>query len=500
MINAILPGNKTLSPSREPEGYAFFSALKVYLEGCPPICGLDLETGRCAPASGGTRYGIKYGAEALSPYTGEILLGGLINQALQYRGLSGEEPAIVNGLREALEQCHQNQGIVFGHNVAGFDFPWIAYRMRHHRLAALSDWFMDVFRPSNQYRLYQLRVIDTLKLFDKGRFGHSGTRTSLATLSRFWGKRIPSEGANFGDQWRTGKPDIQRRLRDYNTWNLIDSLLLALFSGAVDGLRTAGVTPEANFREDRLVGRAWNSAASSCEWTSEMNPRKRPEFVSEPKCSPRNTAFVAWLTAPLDNLLSSGPLGDWSLVNIRAWESRIAWPFFNGREHFASVQIVGLVMASNEGGVEMVWHPENEALAISEGLRLVRARSITSDLWCPNKKNFRALVALRASLYNLVLDPWVCGFGVREWLYELAAIQGDGSDANECTDSVGKYAVWRGWLQCFYPLEYMPLYCGDDTSQYEAQVRNHALACREFIIDHPLTSIAPASPLTVPTF
>ena len=111
-------------------------------------------------------------------------------------------------------------------------------------------------------------------------------------------------------------------------------------------------------------------------------------------------AYISWLTAPLPGLEKNGPLGSWDTVGVKKADLKKKWPFTTGRSHFAAMQIVGLVCASGARGVEVVWEPQDEVLAIAKGLDKIAERRVDSRCYCDNKRVLRALATLRLSLYN----------------------------------------------------------------------------------------------------
>jgi len=132
---------------------------------------------------------------------------------------------------------------------------------------------LDVTRNNAKYRLHEERVIDTLLLFDRSFHNARGTQVSLSKLCRFWGKALAGEGASFGVQWHLNDPVIRARLVNYNVWNLIDSILLALFSGAIDGLLTRDQNPPGGCALP--FGRSWDGT----DFSEEMNPAGFARFV-----------------------------------------------------------------------------------------------------------------------------------------------------------------------------------------------------------------------------
>jgi hypothetical protein len=295
---------------------------------------------------------------------------------------------------------------------------------------------------------------------------------------------LPCEGATFGHLWRTGDEKTRAWLQSYNGWNLIHCMLLAFFSGALDATRVKAPTSTLTTLP---VGRAWNDTG---EFHFEANPNGVLSIGKPVKAASSDIAYFSWLTAPLPGLGKEGPLGSWDTVGVKKADLKKKWPFTTGRSHFAAMQIVGLVCASGARGVEFVWEPQDEVLAIAKGLDKIAERKVDSRCYCDDKRVFRALPTLRLSVYNGVLESWFSRFGCQEWLHDLE--EAGSYEDDDVQKSVGRYAAWRGFLGKYHNLT-IPIYCGE--SSFRERVAQIAAICQNYISEHPWVVPLPVSPL-----
>ena len=250
-IRIFLPGIKTVSPASDPEAARFFKAFKTELAAGPDhsearFVALDLETGGI-PLVPGAKFGVDPGKEALNAYTGEVLLLALMGIDARYHALVDEagDGSILDRGIELLEEARAEQKVILGHNLVAFDLPWIVERQSRAHQKRVPEWLLRASGPKAIYRCFEDGVLDTLALFERGRATKEGTHVSLGMLCRFWGVNLRSEGATFGHLWRTGDEKTRALLKSYNGWNLIHSMLLAFFSGAVDATRIKAPTSTA---------------------------------------------------------------------------------------------------------------------------------------------------------------------------------------------------------------------------------------------------------------
>ena len=170
----------------------------------------------------------------------------------------GGDGSIVERAIEVLETARAEQKVILGHNLVEFDLPWLVERRTRAHQNRVPEWLLRASGPKAIYRCFEEGVYDSLALFERGRQTKQGTHVSLGMLCRFWGVNLPSEGATFGHLWRTGDEKTRAWLKSYNGWNLIHSMLLAFFSGALDATRAKA--PPTSFLNGLPVGRAWNGA------------------------------------------------------------------------------------------------------------------------------------------------------------------------------------------------------------------------------------------------
>jgi len=491
-IRTFLPGIKTASPASNPEAARFFKAFKADLAGGPDysearFVSIDIETGGM-PSVPAAKFGVEPGKEALSAYTGEVLLFASMGIDARYNCLveEGGDGSIVERAIELLETARAEQKVILGHNLVEFDLPWLVERRSRAHQGRVPEWLLRASGSKAIYRCFEEGIYDSLALFERGRETKQGTHVSLGMLCRFWGVNLPSEGATFGHLWRTGDEKTRAWLKSYNGWNLIHCMLLAFFSGALDATRAKA--PGTSTLSGLPVGRAWNGAG-------EVNYKANPNGVFSPRDIPvrplsSDIAYLSWLTAPLPGLEQNGPLGSWDTVGVKKADLKKKWPFTTGRSHFAAVQIVGLVCASGARGVELVWEPQDEVLAIAKSLDKIAERRVDSRCYCDNKRVLRALVTFRLSLYNGVMESWFNRFGCQEWLHDLE--EAGSYEDDDAQRSVGRYAAWRGLIGKYQNLT-MPIYCGEAT--FVEKASQIAAIHQNYISEHPWVVPLPVSPL-----
>jgi hypothetical protein len=500
-ILKILPGTKSCCDPRLPGAKEFYIATINHLNGKLPtgevvhplrIEAFDIETGVNPSYTTENPFGIKEDKAALSPYTNEILLSGFMNQSLQTTHFCDAEPELLAKTLDRLTDCHQKGGIVLGQNLVSFDLRMaVLHAARRHGLS-IPSWLTETTSASAKYRLLQNRIIDTCRLFSQfSKFSPAGTTIKLAYLARFWGRSdFESEGATFGTEWRNGDPQRRKALIAYNTWNLADSLVLAMMSGALDSFRPSALPKLRDMIPARPKGLAWNG----CDY----QPDPAPIFASVPETPNSNVCYFDWITAPTAKLLSEGPFGGWAKRSKD--KTRLEWPFGAGRQNAFGMQIVGFVAVSATG-IEYVWNPGDEFDVIAKGLAVMDARRSDSRCFTDCVRSFRSLLTFRASLYNVILEPWVNGFRVKEWLRDVKQVSaafGDGDGESE--DTISRAAVSAGMLNDYADIDTVPTYCGQDATEFKERAIHTALAARHYIVTDPWTVEMEASPFPVETF
>lgn len=342
---------------------------------CPVRAGvLDLETGAQAGLGAFNDFFVETKDAGLCPAAGEILVSGVRPDAstlgfVQF--CKGGERRIIE---KTLEACDSfvREGLLVGHNIFGFDFPFLAVRAGVHGLT-IPSWLSGGGR-----------VLDTYKMFNRSNFSKFSTgMLSLQETAALWGRDPDGDsGANFGDLWRGGTDGQREALRHYNMLNLIDSLCIALHSGSLGVPEGVGHSPS------RLL-----------EW--EDSGEYRYELPVVPPAKPQ-TSFFHWITAPVPGLLENGPrkISGWGKTT--ADEAKKDYPRGSGRLDAGACMIVGF--ASSD---KAVVNTEGEALVIEEGLReLKRLQKEENLIYTEKPSVFKNYTCLRLSVSGGILPSW----------------------------------------------------------------------------------------------
>ena len=405
-------------PTRKPHAFSRPSRLTWRVDPIIPKPVSSRLTSRRADAFGPGREVLRRSwPRSLKRIHWEILLFASMGIDARYHCLveEGGDGSIVERAIGLLETARAEQKAILGHNLVEFDLPWLVERRSRAHQNRVPEWLLRASGPKAIYRCFEEGIYDSLALFERGRQTKQGTHVSLGMLCRFWGVNLPSEGATFGHLWRTGDQKTRAWLKSYNGWNLIHSMLLAFFSGALDATRAKA--PPSGTLSGLPAGRTWNGAG-------EFNYKANPNCVFSAGGSPvrplsSDIAYISWLTAPLPGLEKSGPLGSWDTVGVKKADLKKKWPFTTGRSHFAAMQIVGLVCASGARGVELVLEPQDEVLAIAKGLDKIADAELT------------AAVTAITSAYCGLWRPCASPFITASWKAGLTALVA----RNGCTTS-----------------------------------------------------------------
>lgn len=342
---------------------------------------LDLETAPAAGLPAFNDFFVETRHAALVPAAGEILLSGVRHPSvtpsetgpaplIQYH--KGGEARIIEKTVEACS-AFAKDGVIIGHNLAGFDLPFLAVRAATHGM------------PVPAWAVSGDRVLDTLRMF--GGWGKFRTgMLSLQDTAALWGREPDlHSGASFGDLWRAGTAAQRDSLRHYNLLNLVDTVCLALHSGHL-GL-PKGVIPA-----PRVVQEIWQ-------------PSDGYEFGAEmPVAAPNQPipAFLQWLTSPLPGLMEHGPFrkSGWGRTSTTA--AREDYPKGSGRLDASSVRVVGFVSTHNQ-----VLDLESEASAIAMGIEEIRRLSEENPTVLTEAPHYaKGFICLRASVHGAILPPW----------------------------------------------------------------------------------------------
>lgn len=464
-------------------GKEFYQTLKNQLQGIELLV-FDLETGGLPGFAKANPYGVTSGKEALCPYTGRILVGGLLDNSLKYMALQDDaERQIVQEVFSAMTRVYEAGGIILGHNLLGFDFSFLVGRAGLLGVP-IPEWLSLVLRRENKYKAQKLRVVDTCLLIDaRSVFGYT---MSLSTLPGFWGRPFQAMGSDFGERWATNDPAVRKELLAYNCWNLVDTLCLAVYSGVLEQFRKIPSAPDPG--QPLPVGDSWKA--------TDYEGKLSSVWGSVPHLPPTDLVYFDWLTAPLPDLKAKGPGGNgWGR---RKAETINEYPFStSGRVDPLSMQVVGFVVA-NAKGVQVVLHPQDEAKAICEGLSVVAKMRMAGRVFTSERKGFLNILLFRASRYGMVLEPWLLG-EQKTWLHDLSDACPSYEDKNgRLTEPVSAFAVRSGLLQGFADISLPPTYCGQDQALFNQEAQLRALAALNFISHSPLVAkVAPCSLLAM---
>jgi hypothetical protein len=340
---------------------------------------LDLETAPAAGLPAFNDFFIETRHAALVPAAGEILLSGVRTPDPQHptpliQYYKGGEQRIVEKTVEACSQFVKG-GILIGHNIAGFDLPFLAVRC-----AALG-------LPVPSWAISADRTIDTLRLFGWGKF-----RTGMLSLqdtAALWGREPDlHSGASFGELWRAGTSSQRDSLRHYNMLNLVDTVCLALHSGKLG--MPEGVSLHA-------------PSANQEVWQPSEGYEFGLETVPPPPATPQPPVFFQWLTTPLPGLLEHGPFKKAGWGRTSSPESRLDYPAGTGRLDASSSRVVGFV-SSRTKTIDL----ESEASAISSGLlELAGLIESHSKVLTESPSYSKSFICLRASVHGGILPPWL---------------------------------------------------------------------------------------------
>jgi hypothetical protein len=494
-----LPGSKNSSDFQAAPTREFYGALVNHLHGgvvgggtttALKVGVVDLETGPIVGYETENPFGIPKDKAALSSRTGETLLSGVLTETLKPEFYHGKEKELLAQTIARLDAIYEADGICVGQNTVSFDLRWIIQRATRVHGLPIPAWMTATTAADGKYRLLQNRIVDTCKLFDSySRFAKAHSTMKLSNLARYWGREdFKSEGATFGADWRAGSEERRKALMGYNAWNMLDSLVLATLSGVLDSYRMNALVHLRQESPIIPVGRTWGG--------TDYSPDDSPLFNGPPSMPDSNVAFMGWITAPAPGLLENGPPGGWGRLEE---ETKAKYPFTSGRMNAAVMQIVGFVCASSSG-VEYVWNPNDEFDVIRRALAIMDARRSDSRCFTESKPPFRALLTFRASLYNVILEPWVNGFAIKDWLRDFRAMGAAFDDGSSKTDdSVSQAAIDSGMLTTFSDIDQLPTFCGQNEGEFQERATLTALAGRAFIVNDPWTLPAESSLFPVNT-
>lgn len=331
---------------------------------------LDLETGAGAGLGAFNDYYIPTGEAGLFPAAGEILLSGVMEGETVRQFYKKGEERIIEKTFEACESFVRS-GLLVGHNVLGFDLPFLAARARIKGVP-VPEWVTGGGGVFDTYRMFVKR----------GRFATG--MLSLQETAALWGRKPDGEsGAMFGDLWRGGTDEQRAELRVYNILNLIDSLALAVHSGKLG--RPIGFT-----EAPHIAAKPWGGS-EGFSWAADAVPEARGE-----------TVFFQWLTSPLEGLWEKGPrvMAGWG--RTRDEDTRRDYPKGPGRLDAGASRIVGFVSSDKR-----VLNVADEAGVISDGLAVLkRLVEDNGAVYTEAPGQSRNFLCLRSSIYGGILPGW----------------------------------------------------------------------------------------------
>lgn len=139
------------------------------------------------------------GKLALSPLTGQVLVVGCLRNKADFDIIEGDEAQVIQRAFKAIDEHICGGGYVVGHNLLGFDLPFL--KRRAMKLGVVAP---GTLRLKN-YRYWDDSLVDTMQVWSQGIFNE---RVSLDNLSKFLGHgEKQRSGADFAELYRTSKAD-----------------------------------------------------------------------------------------------------------------------------------------------------------------------------------------------------------------------------------------------------------------------------------------------------
>lgn len=311
----------------------------------------DIETGP-SPNVISEHYGIPQDKAALDPLSGKVLLAGLMEcgpvdvvknptTLLEH----SSEASLMETLLSKLSAASPDATLT-GHNILGFDLPFV---LRRATLLGLADQIPAWMFHETRNR-FTKRIIDTLRHIEKSRF--SKCQISLTDFEVLCGRDFVSHGADFSEKW--ADPDFRPMLRRYNIFNLQDtaSLMVAL-----------GVSTSRRLTPNRFTSPS----------PFDFDPafvESIPEGALHDVEMPKSHAVASWITAPRRGLFSEGPSPSKGWKANLSDSAKLSYPHDSGRLDPRAMRIVGMVIAGPDSQ-EGVFNTEDEVTAIRDGLDLL---------------------------------------------------------------------------------------------------------------------------------
>lgn len=134
---------------------------------------------------------------ALSPATGRVEAIGVLNGATNAAGiLSGDECDILSSFWAKVEKCSKEGRKLIGHNIHGFDIPFLIRRSWFHEIDVPMSLLFNGRYPND--RLF----VDTMTVWGCGNYRDSISLDNLAKAFGYPGKPDGITGADFSRLWR----------------------------------------------------------------------------------------------------------------------------------------------------------------------------------------------------------------------------------------------------------------------------------------------------------
>jgi len=145
---------------------------------------------------------------ALSPLTGQVLAIGYQGQTDVPHISAGEEPAILEFFWQGYARYARDGTPFIGHNVFGFDLPFLVQRSWYHGLAVPQE----IHEDCNRYR--SKVFVDTMAVWSCGQRQQFIGLNDLATYFGIEGKPEGIDGGDFHKLWH-GTPEEHEQAREY---------------------------------------------------------------------------------------------------------------------------------------------------------------------------------------------------------------------------------------------------------------------------------------------
>lgn len=146
---------------------------------------------------------------ALNAVTGRVLaIGVLAAESGNFVVIEGEEHTILDTFWRKVEDCKKNGRKLVGHNIAGFDIPFLIQR----------SWLNGIDVPQGLYErgkwLNDRLFVDTMSTWTCGQYGKGISLDSLGRAFAVGGKPEDVSGKDFARLW-LGSPEERQKATEY---------------------------------------------------------------------------------------------------------------------------------------------------------------------------------------------------------------------------------------------------------------------------------------------